>query len=275
MKHHLSLSFSLMAAAGLFLCPRSSFARPSHTPPPISLTYRGGPLVSHVRVVTLFWGSYWSGSSLPAYFNNFLGALFADGRYMANLAQYGVRGRSISNGTYGGTTTDTQTPPAKLRDSQIRTEIRAQIAARHLPAPDGNTVYAVFTPPDIEVYDQYGDNSVDDFYSYHDFDFSSDGFPYMVMPYDDSLGDARYMTVNASHELSEVVTDPEVTGADNQVGWYDDYYGEVTDIVDELLSEGRIGQHDWYDELDASDGTAYLVEKNWSIKDNAPVAFAP
>jgi hypothetical protein len=274
MKNHPSLSFSMLAAAGLFLCPRSGFARPP-TPPPINLTYRGGPLLPHARVATLFWGSYWSGSSLPGYFNSFFSALFADGRYMANLAQYGVRGRPIGNGTFGGTTTDTQTPPSQLRDSQIRTEIRAQIAAGHLPAPDGNTIYFVFTPPNVELYDEYGGNSVNDFYSFHDYDFASDGFPYAVLPYDDSLGDPRFMTMNASHELSEIVTDPEVTGADNQVGWYDDNYGEVADVVDELLSEGRIGQHNWYDVLDAADGTAYLVEKIWSVKNNAPVAFAP
>jgi hypothetical protein len=127
----------------------------------------------------------------------------------------------------------------------------------------------------VEVFDGSGDNSVDDFYSYHDFDFATDGFPYLVMPYDDSLGDARYMTIDASHELSETVTDPEVTGADNQVGWYDDYYGEITDIVDTLYAEGKIDDAGVTDELDASDGTAYLVEKNWSGKDNAPVAFAP
>src|SRR5690349_13263504 len=136
MKHHVPLSFGLMAAAGLVMLPHSGFARASRTPPPIKLTYRGGPLLPHVRVVTLFWGSAWSGSSLPAYLNNFFRTLFADSRYMANLAQYSVSGRPIGNGTFGATVTDSQQPPAKLQDAQIRTEIRAQIAAGHLPKPD-------------------------------------------------------------------------------------------------------------------------------------------
>jgi len=275
MQRWVTLSVSLLAAASLGALPHNASARASRTPPPIRLTYRGGLLLPHVRVVTLFWGSGWSGSSLAAYLNNFFRELFADGRYMGNLAQYGVRNRPIGNGTFGGSATDTQSPPSRLRDSQIRTEIRAQIAAGHLPKPDGNTVYFVFTPPDVEVFDAYGDNSVNDFYSFHDFDFARDGFPYAVLPYDDSLGSARYMTINASHELSEVVTDPQVTGADNQVGWYDDYYGEVTDIVDQLYDDGRIDDSGYADELDGADGTAYLVEKNWSVKDNAPVAFAP
>ena len=274
MKRHVSLSLGLLAAAGLVLLPRGGFARAARTPPPIKLTYRGGPLLPHLRVVTLFWGSAWSGSSLPAYFNGFFHTLFADGRYMANLAQYSVSGHSIGNGTFGVTTTDSQPPPAKLHDAQIRTEVRAQIAAGHLPKPDGNTVYFIFTPSNVEVYDEYGDNSVDDFYSFHDYDFASDGFPYAVLPYDDSLGDARYMTINASHELSEVVTDPEVTGADNQLGWYDDYYGEITDIVDTLYADGRIDDSGYVDALHGSDGSVYAVEKNWSLKDNAPVAFA-
>jgi len=275
MNRPVSLACGLLAAAGLATLPPAATARASRTPPPITFTYRGGPLLPHVRVVTLFWGPAWSGSTLPAYFNSFFRALFADGRYMANLAQYSASGQPIGNGSFGGTAADTQQPPAKLQDAQIRTEIRAQIAAGHLPKPDGNTLYVLFTPPNVEVFDEYGDNSVDDFYSFHDFDFAADGFPYAVLPYDDSLGDARYMTINASHEMSEAVTDPEVTGAVNQVGWYDDYYGEITDIVDTLYDEGKIDDAGVTDELDGADGTAYLVEKNWSVKDNAPVAFAP
>lgn len=246
----------------------------SHKLPPISLTYRGGRLLKNVRVVTLFWGSNWSGSQLPGYLNSFFRALFADGRYMANLAQYSTSSYVIGNGTFAASATDSQQPPAKLQDAQIQSEIRAQIAAGHLPAPDQNTAYVVFTPPGVEVFDRYGDNSVRDFYSYHDYVSGSSGFPYILVAYDDTLSDLRLMTIYASHELAEVVTDPEVTGADNQVGWYDDYYGEVTDVVDTLYDAGAIGDADLLDELDAPDGSAYAVEKFWSVKANAPVAFS-
>src|SRR5436309_852693 len=58
--------------------------------PAVNLTYRGGPLLEHVKVVTLFWGSSWKSSSLVGYFNSFFRDLFADGRFTENLAQYSV-----------------------------------------------------------------------------------------------------------------------------------------------------------------------------------------
>jgi hypothetical protein len=227
--------------------------------------------VPKARVVTLFWGPDWSGSQLPGYFNSFFRTLFADGRYLANLAQYSESGFSIGNGTFAATATDSQPPPAKLHDARIQTEIRAQVAAGHLPAPDENTVYVVFSPPGVEVFDRYGNNSVHDFYSYHDYAPGSGGFPYISMPYDDTLGDARLMTVDLSHELAEVITDPAPT--DFQLGWYDDKYGEIADIVDTLYNDGVIGDADYTAELDGSDRSIYIVEKFWSLKDNAPVAF--
>jgi hypothetical protein len=269
-----SLSSILFAVVVLGLQSRCALAAPRNRKlPAINLTYRGGRLVQNVRVATLFWGSNWSGSQLPGYFNGFFQALFANGRFMANLAQYGTGSYPIGNGSFAASVIDNQQPPSRLQDSQIQAEIRAQIAAGHLPGPDANTAYVVFTPPHVEVFDRYGDNSFDDFYSYHDYVFGSNGFPYIVVAYDDGLNDPRFMTVYASHELPEVVTDPEVTGADNQVGWYDDYYGEVTDIVDTLYDAGVIGDAELLDELDAPDGSVYPVEKFWSVRDNAPVAF--
>jgi hypothetical protein len=280
MKRSVSFRLILLAlsVAALGTLPRGAVAHPRRTPPPIALTYRSGPVLAKVRVVTLFWGSNWSGSQLSGHLNNFLSALFADGRYMANLAQYGVSGFPIGNGTLDSTATDSRQPPARLQDAAIQTEIRAQIAAGHLPTPDENTVYAVFTPPNVEVFDAYGGNSVgygpNDFVSYHDWASGNDGFPYLVMTYDDSLGTAQdSMTVDLSHELAEVVTDPDPNDLISEIGWYDDYYGEVADIVDTLYNERLIGDADYVAQLKGPDGSSYLVEKFWSVKANAPVAF--
>jgi len=247
-------------------------AAPTPKLPAIHLTYRGGPLIQQVKVATLFWGASWQSSSLTSYFNSFFRTLFTDGRFMANLAQYSAGGYTIGSGSFAATDTDTQNPSSKVTDAQIRSEIRAQVAAGHLPKPDADTVYYVFTPSSVVVYDSQGNNSVTDFVSFHDYDFGSDGFAYAVIPYDDTLQDPRLMTLYASHELAEAVTDPEPY--DNTVGWYDDYYGEIGDIPATLYSDNQIGINDLVDELDAADGTPYLVQKSWSLQDNAPVAFA-
>src|SRR5262249_4999782 len=120
-------------------------------------------------------------------------------------------------------------------------------------------------------FDRYGDNSVRDFYSYHDYASGSDGFPYAVVAYDDSLEDPGQMTIYASHELAEAITDPAPT--EDQLAWYDNYYGEVVDIVDVLVEDGLIAEGGDLAELRGSDGSTYWVERFWSLKSNAPVAF--
>jgi hypothetical protein len=249
--------------------PHAAAQSPS---PTIQLTYRGGRLLPHVKVATLFWGSSWKSSSLTGYFGGFFRALFADGLFMANLAQYSAGGYTIANGSVVATATDSQDPPSKVTDAQIRSEVRAQVAAGHLPQPDASTLYFVFTPPGVVVYDSGGYNSVDDFSGYHDYDFGSGGFAYAVIPYDDTLQDPRWMTLYASHELADAVTDPEPYLT--TLGWYDDNYGEVADIPPTLYTANQIGIDGLLDELDAADGTPYLVQKVWSLWDNAPVAFA-
>src|SRR5712692_8701319 len=150
------LSLVFVPLLGALLGALPAGAAPSSTLPTIKLTYRGGRLIQHVKVATLFWGSTWKSSSLTGYFNGFFRTLFADGRFMANLAQYSAGGYTIGNGSFAATDTDTQNPSAKTTDAQIRTEIRAQVAAGHLPTPDQDTVYFVFTPPSVEVYDNQG-----------------------------------------------------------------------------------------------------------------------
>jgi hypothetical protein len=122
--------------------------------------------------------------------------------------------------------------------------------------------------------DSQGEDSVNDFAGYHD--LAPDGrFAYAVIPYEEIDGDARLMTVVASHELAEAVTDPEPELQNRrQGGWYDKQYGEIGDIPGSLLEAKQIGVNDFVDLLTGGDGTRYLVQKEWSVQDNAPVAFA-
>jgi hypothetical protein len=266
------LSLFLVPLLGAALGARPAGAAPPSRLPAINLTYRGGPLLQNVKVATLMWGASWKSSSLTGYFNSFFSTLFTDGRFMANLAQYSAGGYTIGNGSFAATDTDTQNPSSKITDAQIRTEIRAEVAAGHLPQPDADTVYFVFTPPGSVVYDDQGNNSVTDFASYHDYVFGSDGFAYALIAYDGTLRDPREMTMYASHELAEAVTDPEPY--DNTVAWYDDNYGEIGDIPGTLLDANKISIDGFLDQLNAADGTPYLVQKVWSLADDAPVAFA-
>jgi len=261
-------------AAALVARPVPAAARAAPNLDNIQVTYHNGLLLQKVRVITLFWGSAWQSNGLPGYFNSFFRALFLDGRYMANLAQYSTSSYTIANGTFGGSDTDPADPQSTVSDPQIRGEIIAQIAAGKLRKPDVNTLYVVFTPPNTSVIGPQGVESTQNFSGYHFYSYVGGGgpFAYAVIVYDDSQSQPLSMTAPASHELAEAVTDPQVnTGT---LGWYDDNNGEIGDIPNELLDAGRIKDTDVYDLLDPGDGNTYVVQKVWSVKDGAPVAFA-
>jgi hypothetical protein len=230
-------------------------------------TYHGGPLLQRVRVATLFWGQGPDPSGVFGYFNRFFEALFADGRYMANLSQYSAGGYRIGNGELVATDSDSVAPPARVTDAQIQAEISAQLSARKLPAPEADTLYVVFIPPNVLVVDPDGIESDHNFSGYHTYSHAG-GFAYAVV----LSGSRDEMTIIASHELAEAVTDPQ-SDSWATVGWIDDRYGEIGDIPQDLYAAGRIGKEQYRDVLVGPDGTRYLVQKVWSVKDGAPAAF--
>jgi hypothetical protein len=185
---------------------------------------------------------------------------------LANLSQYGSGGYTISNGKFVTSIIDEKQPASAVTDGEIRAEILAQVKAGNLPPVDADTLYVIYTPPNEVVLDRHDANSVHDFAGYHDF-ASEGGFAYAVIPFADN----QDMTLAASHELAEAVTDPEPTA--NTLGWYDDENGEIGDIPVIMLAIGQIGMDGFSDHLKAPDGTDYVVQKVWSNADSLPIAY--
>jgi hypothetical protein len=232
----------------------------------IDVTYYGGPLIQHAHVFTVFWGQNWKGSRSPDHVNGFFQTLFKDGRFMANLSQYSASGYTIHNGTFVGTTID-DTPVANtLSDAQIRVEIQAQVAAGKVPPINSDALYFVFTPRNVLVTDRNGYDSLNDFAGYHDY-ASEASFAYAVIPFDTP----DELTITASHELAEAVTDPEP--GRTSLSWYDEYNGEIGDIPVSMYYANVFGEDGYVDHLQGADGTRYAVQKVWSNYDGAPVAF--
>lgn len=195
------------------------------------LVYGGGPLLTAVEVVTVFWGAWWeSGQGLElaqqlnAFFDYVLTSPLID-----QLAEYDTPTAAIGHGSRVGTFTSTATePPALLADATIQAELKHVIAAGAVPAAQPNTLYFVYLPQSVTVV-QGGSRSCQGFCGYHaDIDGS---ILYAVEPYAGCSGclgglsvlDA--LTTTSSHELCEAVTDP-VPGS----GWYDQANGEIGDI---------------------------------------------
>jgi hypothetical protein len=258
----------------------------------IQVIYHGGALMQHVKVVPLLYGSSWKGKTTPAYLKGFFQTLFADGRYLANLAQYSAGGYHIGNGT----SLDPLVDPAVLSkvdsehaatgiryqvtDDQIQAEIKAQFSTGKLPPPDADTFYVVCVQYDTVVI-ALGSDSESGFGAYHDY-ASDGGYAYAVIA---PTGDDPSMTVNTptgyhstlfnfdlttgiSHELAEAVTDPQTDG------WSDDNQGEIADIPVMLNGLGLITDDQLYALLTGADGTRYVVQSVWSNQGRTLAAFA-
>ena len=221
------------------------------TPP--KLTYRGGPLLTSVKVFTVFWGAAWqsqpladTANKLNAFFDAILVSELID-----QLAEYSVQGQQIGHGQRIGTlTVTTPTPHKVVTDSRIQHLIQQEIAKGALPAADAQTLYFVYTPPGTAIV-QGGSRSCQAFCGYHN-DVNGQLF-YAAMPYPGcqgctgTLAPLDALTSTSSHELCEAITDP-VPGQ----GWYDDANGEIGDICA------------WTTKTVAG----YTVQKEWSNAHN-------
>jgi hypothetical protein len=238
----------------------------------INATYRGGALLQHVQVSTLFMGQAWQSSPYTKPINEFFRTLFADGRYMNNLAQYSAGGYQIGNGSLVATTTDHRPAAAKVSDDEIRAEVALAIQYKALPPAGPDSLYVVYTAPGTVVVQSDGSDSVNNFAGYHGYvtDSPVGAFAYAVVAYPQQ--DTYELTACASHELAEAVTDPQVNAG--TLGWYDDSNGELGDIPVSMFYAGILDEAGYLDLLTGSDGTQYVAQKIWSNRDNAPVAFS-
>jgi hypothetical protein len=199
--------------------------------PTAQLTYRGGPLITAVKIFTLFWGSEWTQTAnqqTASQLNDFFTYLVTS-PLIDQLAEYSVSQYQIGYGTFVGTLTVTgQDPASSIADSDIQQFIQQQISSGAVPSPDNNTIYFVFLPSGVTVA-LSGSSSCQDFCGYHD--AISAQIYYAVMPYPScsgclgGLSPFNALTATSSHEFSEAITDP-LPGQ----GWYDDNNGEIGDI---------------------------------------------
>jgi hypothetical protein len=205
-------------------------SQPHPAPANARLTYRGGHLLTSVKVHTVFWGTKWSagpGVALLGKLNTFFQTILQS-PLMTQLGEYSVAGQKIGPGTFVGTTTITDHAPASVvTDSTIHRFLKAWIKNGTLPANDPNTLYFLYLDPGV-VSVMGGSKSCQSYCGYHS---NVGGIYYAVMPYPlcagclGGMNAFEALTGTSSHELCEAITDP-VPGA----GWYDDANGEIGDI---------------------------------------------
>lgn len=266
---------------------KSSGIKSQFAPPGAHLTYFGGPVISNIQVVVVFWGpnvaSAITGSGAIDQFYTDI----TSSRYFDLLTEYttagitgvggATSGQTIGRGTFGGKFTITPTvcpgPTAcTVTDAQIQTEITNQINASHLPAPQTdaqgivNTYYAVYFPPGVTIALDPATHSCVNFgfCAYHS--NTAGKIPYGVLP-DFSAGGCsvqgacgsgsalQIATGVSSHEMAEAITDAQVGSATvfgPPLGWYDGpspNLGEIADLCDPVTTTVSAGSSSYTVEL--------------------------
>jgi hypothetical protein len=253
------------------------------------LSYFGGPVVQSPVIVPVLWNS-----SVNAQVRNSIAQFYADvtvSSYWSWLSEYDTVGLTpgTSQAILAGTSVAAVTlVPSRcktsasctLDDAQLQSELVAQIAAGHLPAPttdctgNSETIYMVHFPPNISLSGP-GQSCVNGgFCAYHyTTTYGTNNVPLIYAAVMDTFTGPcatgcgtdptalENQTDIASHELVEAVTDPDV-GLDTQsvyaapAGWgdNDNSCGEIADIC---------ADHSPGDTITVS-GRQWVVQEVWS-----------
>jgi hypothetical protein len=269
------------------------------------VTSHGGAVIPHVEVDTVYYGQGWNqpasgriilntGAGIIGQLDQYFATL-TQSSYMSMLGEYGV-----GQGHFGkdDIVTNSASPAsgATVSEGEVQNMLQTEIANNRLPTPNGSQVYMVFLPPG--VHSQF---DLDNGFLAHHNSFQMQVFSgyryvqstagmyliavpyyrtqtvtYAVMPYPGggnpvgtsltALTPFQQLTEEASHELSEAVTNPDEAvlqiafpnGTPNPFylyfttnpgsGWYDDTTGnEIGDIANQYYGtfDGYIVQREW------------------------------
>jgi len=253
------------------------------------LSYYGGPIMAFTENAIVLWGGTGHTSTLTSGLPDFFTALANAGNantYNAAL-EYQTQGRggtttnqplTIASRYLGSFTIIPSTPSTKLTNTQVATQLIAQIGAGALPPPR-----AAFGGPVTEYYVMFPaadkvclgtDCSNAQFCAYHsDASYAGTPFTYTVLPEStptnpgcgpssggDGFGNLTSMT---SHEMVESITDPEVGSATDffpPLAWYDATNGEIGDICNGQQATLTLATSTW------------IVQKQWSNVETACIA---
>jgi hypothetical protein len=185
----------------------------------------GGPIIAAAEVYTVVWQGE---EALGAEVDAFHKAIFADARYMAVLAQYGITG-----GHAGGVVVIPGAAPERLDgEAELPNLIDNLIAVGTLPKPTPSTIYVFLPPSSTQMH--LGDfpgcstngSSCGGFGGFHS--EGNNGITFEVALRCSSttaLNDD--LAVVISHELTEAITDPRVYSSP---AWSQDLaQGEIAD----------------------------------------------
>jgi hypothetical protein len=251
----------------------------------------GAPIILHVQIEAVYYGSDWSGqASNPALsaeltaeaqdINQFFSTI-TNSPYLDGLSEYTMTNPNGTRTAPGrGSFAKSDFVPGQLTSGQtiseavIRTMLSNEIQSGHLDAPNGNTLYMVFMPPGVVEQGDVGSGG-----GHHSSFAYGGGTAYYAtiehqltgMTMLGGLNNAtnfQYMTEVVSHEMVEAITDPMVNVAGKQA-WVSSNprIGEIGDMTQFNTPPGVTVMG-----LEGPGvGYAYVVQKYWSNVQNTSV----
>jgi hypothetical protein len=234
-------------------------------------------------VFVIFWGSAWQTDTEHLNAKAALLGMYQQigtSGYACAWREYGVTGSALGPGTFNGSEVIPTAPPSPLSDAAIQQQIVTEVTAGRAPAVTDDRVYVVVPPRGVPVDSGGvtgcgGSNFV--FCGYHDsFLHGGSPFRYAVLPFPcnafgftcfvDPTDDAgRALQVVGSHELTELVTDPDAPPV-GFGGWFNDAHGsENADIcaANPCIADLTVGAQ------------TFAVNSTWSNLANGCVAAVP
>ena len=265
--------------AGVYIPPQPDAAAPPDDPidpnypsahaAPETVDYHGGRVIKNVKVVSITW----TGDALQDRIQQFGDTITAT-PYWSVLGEYCDKATPTPNcvgpGTSGGHVVLTDAPASSYIDSSrggsasMQDFVKSKIADGTFPAPDADTLYAIYLPESTTV-TLDGEKSCQGFGAYHNTTKlvppgSADGqnvyVPYAIIPRC-STSEAE-LTVSASHELAEAATDPDI--GINSLSFYneDQVWAPAGGEVGDLCEFGG-GNSAWTE-------STFAVQRLWSNK---------
>jgi hypothetical protein len=188
------------------------------------MKYFGGPVIPNPKVYVVWWGDPAKLSPAVTAAKGGIADFYAgitNSKYMDSMNEYNTdilvqagsrtgspgTGQRIGRGNYAGTITLKSVPAGNVTDPQVQATIDRALDAGILPAPDDNTIYAIYFPRNVTISIPGSGSSCRSFGAYH---FSTTetvrhNAYYLVMP--DCGNSFSGVTRVSSHELNEAVTD--------------------------------------------------------------------
>jgi hypothetical protein len=167
----------------------------------INFSDHGGAVIQFVRAYLIFWGNAWAGNPNPssAGITTAMNQIVSGG-YLTGLAQYRGVGQGYILGTH---TVSTSNPPNPFTDNAVANLISGLIGAGTIPNldADNQTLYIVFMPQGVNS----ASRGVIGEHTYY-----TDGSGRRVhFAWVTNNGTLSSVSIIASHEIAESMTDPE------------------------------------------------------------------